>query len=120
MQVLFIVGGLACIVLGLFGSMVVGDAETEVKWACTPAPQYGREQCDGEANSGGTHMPSQYILAGIGLEIAAAAVAIGGRRDPVVPAAALPAGYPVMQSAPPPYPARPVSGPPPGQPGWPT
>lgn len=117
MQILFIIAGLLSIGIGMIGSMVEGDAKTTAQWTCYVPTQSTPQQCTGSSNSGGTQVPGQFILAGIGLEIAAAAVAIGGRRE--MPAPAMPYAMPAQ----PVYPPRPVA--PTGplaqpQPGWPS
>ncbi|MEV4512314.1 hypothetical protein AB0K00_25530 [Dactylosporangium sp. NPDC049525] len=117
MQILFIIAGIISIGIGMLGSMAEGDAKTNVEWTCYPPTQSTPQRCTGSSNAGGDHVPGQFILAGIGLEIAAAAVAIGGRRDAAMP--------PVPFAAPaqpmyPPRPMAPVTPAPAPQPGWPS
>ncbi len=118
MQILFIIAGTLSIGLGLLGSMVTGDGRTTAEWTCYVPTQSTPQKCNGSTADGGKEVPTQFILAGIGLQIAAAAVAIGGRRD-----ATAPMPYPVP--AQPAYPPRPmVPGSPVAQaqapqPGWP-
>lgn len=120
MQILFIIAGTLSIGIGMLGSMAEGDGKTNAEWTCYVPTQSTPQRCTGFSRDGGAQVPMHFILAGIGLEIAAAAVAVGGRRD----AAAAPMPYPMP--AQPMYPPRPmVPGSPVApaqapQPGWPS
>jgi hypothetical protein len=104
MQILFIITGLISIALGTLGSMVEGDDRNTAEWTCSvPSQSTPQQFCRATSNNGGEHVATQFILAGIGLQIAAAAVAIGGRRDQ----AAAPMPYPMPGQ--PVYPPRPVA-----------
>jgi hypothetical protein len=112
-QILFVVLGLPFIGLGLLGVTTESQNKTIVNWSCQPA------QDDAKVNvcSGGTSADNNngaataYILVGIGLEIAAGAIAAGSRETPrpFMPAAypqpypspGVPVGPPAPHSAPP-------------------
>jgi hypothetical protein len=86
MQILFIIGGLLSFGLGLISSVLTVSPKTDTEWTCYAATQTEPERCSGSVSSGLAEMPMLLILSGIGLEIAAAAVSIGGRRAPARPA----------------------------------
>lgn len=121
MQILFIIAGMFSIAFGMLGSMADSDAKTVGEWTCSvPTQSSPQQRCVGSSNAGSGHVADQFLLAGIALEIAAAAVAIGGRRDAAVPP------VPYAMPGQPPYPPRPMA--PTGvvvpaqspQPGWPS
>ncbi|GAA1540631.1 hypothetical protein GCM10009827_069960 [Dactylosporangium maewongense] len=112
MQILFIIAGTFAIAFGTLGSMAEADDTKNAQWTCYPPARQGDAQnCRGELSGGDLTIATNFILAGIGLMIAGAACAIGGRRD----AAAPPVPFAVPGQ--PPFPPRPV---PPGSPVVPT
>ncbi|MDG6106323.1 hypothetical protein Daura_19640 [Dactylosporangium aurantiacum] len=123
MQILFIIAGTLCLGIGLLGSMAEGDGKITAAWTCYPPSQSTPQTCNGSTRDGGKEVPTQFILTGIGLQIAAAACAIGGRRDhgapPPVPYAV--PGQPAFPPRPvmPGSPVAPATGQLP-QPGWPS
>jgi hypothetical protein len=91
MQILFIIGGLLSFGLGLLSSVLTGSPETKTEWTCSTSVQSQTERCSGSVNSGLAQVPMLLVFSGIGLEIAAAAISIGGRRATPAPAPVFPA-----------------------------
>ncbi|GIH12803.1 hypothetical protein [Rugosimonospora africana] len=134
-QLIFVAVGLLFIGLGLLGIVSSGDQQkSNAQWTCeadSDSPTTSKCRSDGSANTD-LEAALGYVLVGIGLEAAAAALAAGSRplARPAVPAAAM--AYPAMQpgrsapmgpmatgqAQPGPMPTGPTSGPPTG-PGYP-
>ncbi|MET7421238.1 hypothetical protein [Dactylosporangium sp. NPDC005555] len=124
MQILFLIAGTLSIAFGTLGTMAESDDKKYSEWTCyAPTQPSSPQQCRGNMTGGNLQVGTNFILAGIGLEIAAAAVAFGGRRDqlppppmpyaipgqPPFPPRPVPTGSPIVPAQAPPPPAWPAA-----------